>query len=152
MKVRDIMSRDVAALAPSNTIAEVAQQMRLLNVGSLPLVQNERLAGVITDRDIVLRVVADGLDPNQERAELHMSRDPVTIAPDATTAQASEIMARAQIRRLPVVENGRLVGYLSLGDLALQDRDRRVGETLEQIYDRPGAFHRPYIKDEEASE
>jgi len=133
MKVRDIMSRDVAALAPSNTITEVAQQMRLLNVGSLPLVQNERLVGVITDRDIVLRVVADGLDPNQERAELHMSREPVTIAPDATTEQASQTMARAQIRRLPVVENGRLVGYLALGDLALQDRDRRVGETLEQI-------------------
>ncbi len=133
MKVRDIMSRDVAALAPSNTITEVAQQMRLLNVGSLPLVQNERLVGVITDRDIVLRVVADGLDPNQERAELHMSRDPVTIAPDATAEQASQTMARAQIRRLPVVENGRLVGYLALGDLALQDRDRRVGETLEQI-------------------
>ena len=138
MKVRDIMSSDVAALAPANTITEVAQQLRRLNVGSLPLVQNERLAGVITDRDIVLRVVADGLDPNQERAELHMSRDPVTIAPDATTEQASQIMARAQIRRLPVVENGRLVGYLALGDLALQDRDRRVGETLEQISE-PGS-------------
>jgi CBS domain-containing protein len=138
MKVRDIMTSDVASLAPSNTIIEVAQQMRLLNVGSLPLVQNERLVGVITDRDIVLRVVADGLDPQQERAELHMSRDPVTIAPDATTDQASQVMARAQIRRLPVVENGRLVGYLALGDLALQDRDRRVGETLEQISE-PGS-------------
>jgi CBS domain-containing protein len=127
------MSNDVAALAPSNTIAEVAQQMRLLNVGSIPLIQNERLIGVITDRDIVLRVVADGLDPHQERAELHMSRDLITIAPDATTEEASQIMARAQIRRLPVVESGRLVGYLALGDLALQDRDRRVGETLEQI-------------------
>jgi CBS domain-containing protein len=138
MKVRDIMTSDVASLAPSNTITEVAQQMRLLNVGSLPLVQSERLVGVITDRDIVLRVVADGLDPQQERAELHMSRDPVTIAPDATTDQASQVMARAQIRRLPVVENGRLVGYLALGDLALQDRDRRVGETLEQISE-PGS-------------
>jgi CBS domain-containing protein len=127
------MSNDVAALAPSNTIAEVAQQMRLLNVGSIPLIQNERLIGVITDRDIVLRVVADGLDPHQERAELHMSRDLITIAPDATTEEASQIMARAQIRRLPVVKSGRLVGYLALGDLALQDRDRRVGETLEQI-------------------
>jgi CBS domain-containing protein len=138
MKVRDIMTSDVASLAPSNTITEVAQQMRLLNVGSLPLVQSERLVGVITDRDIVLRFVADGLDPQQERADLHMSRDPVTIAPDATTDQASQVMARAQIRRLPVVENGRLVGYLALGDLALQDRDRRVGETLEQISE-PGS-------------
>jgi CBS domain-containing protein len=132
-KVRDIMTGDVATLAPSNTIAEVAQQMRMLDVGSIPLVQNERLVGVITDRDIVLRVVADGLDPNQERADLHMSRDPVTIAPDAAVEEAAQVMARAQIRRLPVVEGGRLVGYLALGDLALQDRDRRVGETREQI-------------------
>jgi CBS domain-containing protein len=133
MKVRDIMTSDVAALAPSNTIAEVAQQMRMLNVGSIPIVQNERLVGVITDRDIVLRVVADGLDPHLERAELHMSHDPITISPDATTDEAGQTMARAQIRRLPVVEGGRLVGYLALGDLALQDRDRRVGDTLEQI-------------------
>jgi CBS domain-containing protein len=133
MKVRDIMTSDVAALAPSNTIVEVAQQMRMLNVGSIPIVQNGHLVGVITDRDIVVRVVADGLDPLQERVELHMSRDPVVIAPDATTDEAARIMARAQVRRLSVVEDGRLVGYLALGDLALQDRDRKVGETLEQI-------------------
>jgi CBS domain-containing protein len=139
MNVRDIMTRDVASLSPSNTIAEVAQQMRMLNVGSIPLVQNERLVGVITDRDIVLRVVADGLDPHQERADLHMSRDPITVTPDTTTDEAGQIMARAQIRRLPVVEDGRLVGYLALGDLALQDRDRRVGETLEQISEKAGA-------------
>ena len=137
-KIRDIMTNDVAALSPSNTIAEVAQQMRMLNVGSIPLVQSERLVGVITDRDIVLRVVADGLDPHQERAELHMSRDPITVTPDTSTDEAARIMARAQVRRLPVVEDGRLVGYLALGDLALQDRDRRVGETLEQISE-PGS-------------
>jgi CBS domain-containing protein len=136
--VRDIMTNIVGTLSPSNTIAEVAQQMRLLNVGSIPLVQNERLVGVITDRDIVLRVVADGLDPHQERADLHMSRDPITIAPDTAVEEAAQIMARAQIRRLPVVEGGKLVGYLALGDLALQDRDRRVGETLEQISE-PGS-------------
>jgi CBS domain-containing protein len=138
MNVRDIMTSDVASLSPSNTIAEVAQQMRMLNVGSIPLVQNQRLVGVITDRDIVLRVVADGLDPNQERADLHMSRDPITVSPDMTTDEAGQIMARAQIRRLPVVEDGRLVGYLALGDLALQNRDRRVGETLEQISENTG--------------
>jgi CBS domain-containing protein len=137
-KVRDIMTNIVGTLSPSNTIAEVAQQMRLLNVGSIPLVQNERLVGVITDRDIVLRVVADGLDPHQERADLHMSRNPITIAPDTAVEEAAQIMARAQIRRLPVVEGGKLVGYLALGDLALQDRDRRVGETLEQISE-PGS-------------
>ena len=137
-KIRDIMTNDVAALSPSNTIAEVAQQMRMLNIGSIPLVQSERLVGVITDRDIVLRVVADGLDPHQERAELHMSRDPITVTPDTSTDEAARIMARAQVRRLPVVEDGRLVGYLALGDLALQARDRRVGEALEQTSE-PGS-------------
>jgi CBS domain-containing protein len=138
-KVREIMATIVGALSPSNTIAEVAQQMRQLNVGSIPLIQDDRLVGVITDRDIVLRVVADGLDPHQERADLHMSRDPITIAPDASVDEAAQVMARAQIRRLPVVEGGRLVGYLALGDLALQGRDRRVGETLEQISEKTSA-------------
>jgi len=127
------MTQDVSALAPTVTIAQVAQQMRQLDIGSVPLVENDRLVGVITDRDIVLRVVADGLDPHLELADLHMTRDPITIAPDADVDQAQRIMAREQIRRLPVVEGGRLVGYLALGDLAVQNKDKQVGDTLEQI-------------------
>jgi CBS domain-containing protein len=127
------MTNDVSALAPTTTIAQVAQQMRHLNVGSIPLVEDDRLVGVITDRDIVLRVVADGLDPHLEQADLHMTRDPLTVTPDASAEQAERIMAREQIRRLPVVEDGRLVGYLALGDLALQNKDPSVGNTLEQI-------------------
>ena len=133
MKIRDIMSQDVTALATTATIAEVAQAMRRLNVGSIPLVDNGRLVGVITDRDIVIRVVADGLDPHLEQADMHMTRDPLTTRPDASVDEAAALMAREQIRRLPVVEDGRLVGYLALGDLAVQNRDAKVGETLEQI-------------------
>ncbi len=138
MQVRDIMTSDVTALAPSSTIAEVAQAMRHLNVGSIPLVENGRLVGLITDRDIVLRVVADGLDPHLEQAAMHMTRDPITVAPDTSLEEAEQLMAREQIRRLPVVEHGQLVGYLALGDLAVHDRDKKVGETLEQISEPSG--------------
>jgi len=133
MQIRDIMTKDVTALAPSATIAQVAQAMRQLNVGSIPLIEDGRLVGVITDRDIVIRVVADGLDPHLEQADLHMTRDPLTVTPDTAIDQAAALMAREQIRRLPVVENGSLVGYLALGDLAVLNRDAKVGETLEQI-------------------
>ena len=133
MQVRNLMTRQVTALAPNTTIAEIAQTMRDLDVGSIPLVQDERLVGVITDRDIVLRVVADGLDPLQEQASLHMTPEPLTITPDTSVEQASQIMAREQIRRLPVVEAGRLVGYVALADLALRNDDVRSGDTLEQI-------------------
>jgi len=138
MQVREIMTKDVTALAPTATIAEVAQHMRYLNVGSIPLMQNDRLVGVITDRDIVVRVVADGLDPHLEQAEMHMTREPITVTPDTSVAEAARVMASEQIRRLPVVEGGRLVGYLALGDLAVQDKDKRVGETLERISEPTG--------------
>ncbi|HEX5688817.1 MAG TPA: CBS domain-containing protein [Roseiflexaceae bacterium] len=137
MQVRDIMSQDVSALTPTTTIAEVAQQMRHLNVGSIPIVEDGKLVGIITDRDIVLRVVADGLDPHLEQADLHMTRDPLTITPDTSAEEAERIMARQQIRRLPIVENDSLVGYLALGDLALQNKDAKVGDTLERI-SQPG--------------
>lgn len=133
MKVHEIMTKDVTGLAPSASIAEVAQTMRRLDVGSVPLIEDGRLVGVITDRDIVLRVVADGLDPHLEQADLHMTRDPRTVRSDASVDEASALMAREQIRRLPVVEDGRLVGYLALGDLAELNRDAKVGQTLEQI-------------------
>jgi CBS domain-containing protein len=133
MKVRDIMTKEVTSLEPSSTIANIAQAMRRLDVGSIPLVEKGRLVGVITDRDIAIRVVADGLDPHLETAERHMTRDPITVSPDMSGAEAAQIMAREQIRRLPVVEKGMLVGYLALGDLASQNKDRQVGETLEEI-------------------
>ena len=120
-------------MAPGTFIADVARQMRDLDVGIIPVADDDTLLGVITDRDITIRVVADGLDPHMETAERHMSRDPIVASPDWQIEQAAQLMAREQIRRLPVAENGRLVGYLALGDLATQNRDRQVGETLEGI-------------------
>ena len=133
MKVRDIMTKEVTIVTAAQPIADVAHTMRQLDIGSLPVVQDGQLIGIITDRDITVRVVADGLDPHMETAERHMSRDPIVASPDWPVEQAAHLMAREQIRRLPVAENGRLVGYLALGDLATQNRDRQVGETLEEI-------------------
>jgi CBS domain-containing protein len=144
MQVQDIMTKDVTALAPACPIADVAQTMRQLGVGSIPVVRDGQVIGIITDRDIVLRVVADGLDPSMETAQDHMTREPLLAAPDWTLERAAELMAREQIRRLPVAENGRLVGYLALGDLAVQNQDRQVGDTLEEISEpaTPGAAGR----------
>ncbi|HEU4324548.1 MAG TPA: CBS domain-containing protein [Roseiflexaceae bacterium] len=125
MRVRDIMTTEVAAFAPWSTIAQIASAMRDLDIGSVPLVDEGRLVGVLTAHDIVARVVADGLDPNQERADLHMTAEPLVVTPDWTAEQAREAMLAGGVRRLPVVEGDMLVGYLSHSDLA--PRERAVG-------------------------
>ena len=126
MLVRDIMITEVTAFSPSATIAQIASAMRDQRIAAVPLVEGARLVGLITARDIVTRVVADGLDPNQEQASLHMSCAPIAAAPDWSLEQAGETMRRAGVKRLPVVADGRLVGYLSLSDLR-QPRERAVG-------------------------
>jgi CBS domain-containing protein len=128
MQVRDIMSQDVTALAPSISIADVAAIMRQLEIGSLPVMDQDQLIGIITDRDIVVRVVAEGLDPHMETAEYHMTRDPIVAAPDWPVDRAAQLMLSRQFRRLPVMEQGRLVGYLSLRDLAHSEDDRQIGD------------------------
>jgi CBS domain-containing protein len=133
MQVREVMTTDVQIITPLQPIADVAHLMRQLDIGSLPVIEDGRLIGIITDRDIAIRVVADGLDPHMETAGRHMTRDPKVASPDWPIERAAQLMASEQIRRLPVVEDGRLIGYLALGDLATQNRDRQVGETLEEI-------------------
>jgi len=128
MQVRDIMSQDVTALAPSCSIADVAAIMRELEIGSLPVMNQDQLIGIITDRDIVVRVVAEGLDPHMETAEYHMTRDPIAASPDWPVARAAQLMLSRQFRRLPVMDGGKLVGYLSLRDLAHSEDDRQIGD------------------------
>lgn len=132
MQVREIMTTDVLALAPACTIAEVAQAIRDQGVSAIPLVENGRLVGIITDRDIVARVVADGLDPHFEQAQLHMTPDPVTVTPECEVEEAGLLMTRHQIGRLPVVEGDLLVGYLAMGDI------RRLQAAREQAVGSAG--------------
>jgi len=134
MKVRDIMTTSVEAIAPDTDLVAAARRMKELNVGSLPVVNEGRLIGIITDRDIVIRAVAEGRELLLERVESHLTSGPTTISPDADVQQASELMAREQIRRLPVVEGDRLVGFLAIGDLAVDlNKDKLVGNVLEKI-------------------
>ena len=133
-QVRDIMTTQVQSVTPQTDLITVARHMRDLNVGSLPIVENNRLLGIITDRDIVIRVIAEGRNPQTEQVLQHLTPNPMTIHSEASVNDAADLMAREQIRRLPVVDEGKLVGWLALGDVAVEvDKDKLSGDTLEQI-------------------
>jgi CBS domain-containing protein len=134
MKVRDIMTASVEAVSPDTDLVAAARRMKELNVGSLPVVKDGRLVGIITDRDIVIRAIAEAREPLLELVENYLTSNPTTIGPDDDARTASELMAREQIRRLPVVEGERLVGFLAIGDLATElNKDTVVGDALEKI-------------------
>jgi len=134
MKVRDLMTADPATLAPGATLGEAATLMKQEDCGSIPIVDNGRLVGIVTDRDIVIRAIAAGKDPRSTRVSEVMSADPVTIGSDDDAREAETLMADRQIRRLPVCDDGKLAGILVIGQLARRERDEdRVGETLKEI-------------------
>jgi CBS domain-containing protein len=134
MNIRDIMTTRVTTASPDTTLEEIATMMKRENVGAIPIVDEEDLCGLLTDRDIVLRCVAEGRSPAETRAEDILSEDLHVIEVDDDVDSAAELMSRQQIRRLPVVENGRLVGILSIGDIAVKEGDDRTsGDTLQGI-------------------
>ncbi len=133
MKVREIMTREPSTLAPASTIGEAATIMRQDDCGSVPIVDGGRLVGIITDRDIVVRVLAGGKDPKTTRVSDAMTADPVTVGPDSSVDDAQKVMAEHQVRRLPVVEDGRLVGLVVIGQVARRDDVKDVGETLKEV-------------------
>lgn len=129
----DIMSDEVLYLHPSETVRRAAEEMKALNVGVIPICDDERrLLGLITDRDIVLRVVAEGRNAEQVALDEVASFDPIAGQSSWSLDDAAEIMSRYQIRRLPVVEAGKLIGIVSLGDIAVT-RERAAGSALEEI-------------------
>jgi CBS domain-containing protein len=131
MKVRDVMSSNVECCSNQDSLQSVASKMESLNVGAIPVVENGQVVGMITDRDLALRGINQGGNANASQV---MSNNIVTIDGNASLQEASTLMAQHQIRRLPVVENGNLVGMLSLGDLAVQEQsDESAGEALSQI-------------------
>jgi CBS domain-containing protein len=128
------MTTSVESVGPATDLMVVARRMKELDVGAVPVVEDDQLIGIITDRDIVIRAVAEGRDLLLEQVRDHLTSNPTTILPDADVQEASELMAREQIRRLPVVENGRLVGFLAIGDLAVElNKDQVVGDALQKI-------------------
>lgn len=121
MKVSDIMTSDVDTCFPNTTIHEAAAKMKEINVGAIPIVENDKLIGIITDRDIVVRGIADNLSLETAVSEI-FSENTVTGSKDMSVEEAAELMAAHQIRRLPIVENDKVVGIVSLGDIAVKDK------------------------------
>ncbi|MFB0634908.1 CBS domain-containing protein [Bacillus rugosus] len=132
MKIRDIMTKNVECCEPTASITELAKKMRDSNVGSIPICENGTLQGIVSDRDIVTRCLAESqMDAN---ASDIMSTDIVSGHPDMSAEEASQLMAEHQIRRLPILENERIAGIVALGDLSVEkDTDQKAGEALSEI-------------------
>lgn len=132
--IRDVMTSNPQSVEPSSTVADAARLMRDHDVGSLPVVENGKLTGVVTDRDIAVRAVAEGKDPQSTKVAEVLSQDLVTIDPQQDLDEALRLMARHQVRRLPVVEeDGRLVGIVSQADVAALGDDSKTGQMVEEI-------------------
>jgi CBS domain-containing protein len=135
MKVHDIMSPKVKVARPNESLQCAARAMRSLNVGALPVCDGQKLVGVVTDRDITIRAVADGIDPKDTPVREAMSPDVIYCFEDQDAHEVERIMQINQIRRLPVLDREKhLVGILSLGDLATKTHESQlIGETLEKV-------------------
>lgn len=134
MKVRELMTTDVTTAELGTTLEEIATIMRHEGLGAVPIVDDGELMGIVTDRDIVVRCVAEGGDTGESTAEDILTEGLVTVAPEADIQEAEEMMSRHQIRRLPVVREGRLQGMISLGDIAVKAGNRRGhGRVLENV-------------------
>ena len=132
--IREVMTANPSSVEPSTPVAEVARLMQQENVGSVPVVEDGRLVGTITDRDITIRVVAEGRDPQSTSVGDVASRDLVTIDPQQNLDEALRLMAQHQVRRLPVVEeDGRLVGIVAQADVATEAPPEEAGQAVEQI-------------------
>jgi CBS domain-containing protein len=132
--VRDAMTSNPRSIEPSTTVTEAAGLMKSEDVGSLPIVDGDQLVGMVTDRDIVIRVVAEGKDPQPTTVGEIASRDLVTVDPEQDLDEALPLMAQHQVRRLPVAEeDGRLVGILAQADVAREGKDARTGQVVQEI-------------------
>jgi len=131
--VKDAMTSDVKTATPSLSLTDAAKLMKQEDVGSVPVVDGERLIGMLTDRDIVVRGIADGSDPHAVKAGDIASRDVVSVRPDDDLDEALRLMAQHQVRRLPVVEDGHLVGVLAQADVAHEAKEKAVGQLVEEI-------------------
>src|SRR5437016_5642630 len=130
--VRGTMTENPRSIKASASVVEAARLMREEHIGSLPITDDEQLVGMITDRDITTRVVAEAADPMKTSVGDVYSRDLITVEPDKDLEEALQLMARHQVRRLPVVENGRLVGIVAQGGIAIS-RTEKTGELVEAI-------------------
>jgi len=133
----EIMTKEVAVSFPGDTVMRAAELMARHHVGAIPVVDGEQtraLRGILTDRDIVVRLIARGGDPCNTKVDEVMTRDLVTCRPEQSVHDAIDVMADRQVRRMPVVEGGRLVGMIAQADIASRELDRRkTAQMLEEI-------------------
>ena len=135
MKLSSIMTGGIETIRPQATLAEAAKKMASQDIGSLPVCAERRqVVGIITDRDITVRAVARGMDPNQTRVEEVMTRDVLSCSSDAEVEDACQLMEKRQVRRLLVTDGSDTpVGIVSLGDIALCLRESQSGEVLKKV-------------------
>jgi CBS domain-containing protein len=132
--IQDVMTLKPCAIDADQPVSYAAKMMKDEDVGLAPVVQGDRLVGTLTDRDITVRVVAEGRDPQTVRVREVASTDIVTVDPQQDLDEALTLMARYQVRRLPVVEeDGRLVGVVAQADVAEEAKAKKVGELVEEI-------------------
>ena len=133
-QVKDVMTTQLITLDRDASLADAARVMRDQGIGDVIVVDGDDAAGIVTDRDIVIRGVAEGVDPNSTRLGQVVSGDLTSVAPDDPVDRAIELMREKAVRRLPVLESGKPVGVISLGDLAIQGD---AGSVLADISDEP---------------
>lgn len=134
MQVSQILTREVETITPQTTVKEAAQRMRSMDVGALPVCDGRHLLGMVTDRDITIRITAEGRDAASTPVQEAMTPDVAFVFEDQDVQDAARIMRDKQIRRLPVISRDKqLVGVISLGDLAVSGNDRLSGDTLQQV-------------------
>lgn len=135
MLVKELMTRDVVSVSPDEMTSVAARMLSRYNIGAMPVCERDgRLHGLITDRDIVLRCVAAEKEPAKTPVRDIMTSRVISVSPEDDAEQAAKLMATEQIRRLPVAENGRLVGVLSLGDLSVNQKlQMEASECLSEI-------------------
>lgn len=121
MEIKDIMTQTVVSIDPDESVEVAARTMTRHNIGALPVCSNGKLCGMLTDRDIVTRCLAANRQPANTRVRQVMTEQVTSVRPDMETGVAAHLMGRLQIRRLPVVENGKLCGMVSIGDMAVRE-------------------------------
>lgn len=130
---RDIMTSGVDYADSSTTVLEVAKKLAAEDYGSMPICDGDKLQGMVTDRDLVVKVLAQGKDPATTKVIDLVQGEVITIGADDSIEEAARTMAKHQVRRLPVIDGNKLVGMVAQADLAMTDQDRLAGDTVQQI-------------------
>lgn len=138
MKVKEIMSKDIASICSDDSVEKAARLMKEYDVGSIPVCSDDEVVGIVTDRDITLRAATQGQTAGDKKVRDVMSSGPVVGSPEMDVNDAAKIMSEKQIRRLPIVENNHLVGMVALGDISTTPSQQNTAEETLKSISQPG--------------